>query len=208
MAMSIEELSDNMTLVLAKLAVNDAKTVGSLPPQSDAVKDTLVSRDGDADVSVRTIRFNHPSQSVVPEGSSMAFRVSSDADNYLRVGSHDAVVNWLGRVNDSDKLYGRTIQELKEEIRSGLVPSSITINGHRLDSNFSLTAADLGLGNTPNYPAVSGYNGQSTTLLATQKAVYDASFAPNLGPERKRLIMVGTTAVSGLGEEGQIYIQI
>ena len=138
----------------------------------------------------------------------MAFRVNPDDDQMLRTASRQALLNWMGRVVDSDKLFGKTLQEIREEVRSGLVYSSLTINGHRLDTSFNLTASDVGLGNVPNYPAVSGFNGQSTTLLATQKAAYDASFAPNLAADRKRKVTVGMVPVSGLGEEGEIYIQI
>ena len=208
MAMTIEELSDNMVLVLDKLRIGDSKSVGTFAPSKDSLPNTVAIRDVNSDVTVRSIRFNYPSQSVIPDGSSVAFRVNSDTDPMLRVASRSAVINWLGRVNDSDKLFGKTIQELREELRFGLVPTSTTINGHRLDSSFNLNAADVGLGNVPNYPAVSGVEGQSTTLLATQKAAYDASSAPNLEPERKRRVTFGTSPVSGLAEEGEIYIQI
>ncbi|RJK82754.1 pyocin knob domain-containing protein [Vibrio cholerae] len=68
------------------------------------------------------------------------------------------------------------------------------------------TAADVGLGSVPNYAATNSYEGTSTSLLATQRAAYDAAAAPRLEAERKRKITYGTTApAAAMGADGDIY---
>lgn len=80
-------------------------------------------------------------------------------------------------------------------------------NGQRVYSpNNKPTAGDVGLGNVPNYASTNSFNGTSTSLLATQKAVYDAAAAPLLESDRKRKITSGTAAPSG-GVDGDIYLQ-
>ena len=208
MAMTLQELSDNMELVLDAIKVGDAKTLGGLAAAGLNTPSTIPARDVNSDVSLRTIRTSIQSQSEVPQGSSMAFRINNGADNHLRFASKSAIIEWLGKVLDSDKFAGRTLSEVREELRYGLVPDSLTINNHRLDTNFSLNAADVGLGNVPNFAAVSGYDGASTSLLATQKAVFDAASAPKLAPERKRKITIGTLVPTSGMEDGEVFIQI
>ena len=206
MTMTLQELSDNMEIVLAKLKVNDSTTLQGLPLGSPYAPTSVPARDDTGDGFYRTIRTKYPSQSVIPKDASLAFRVDAEDNNYLRFASHPAVLEWLGTVKDSEALSGRTLSDLRQEVRFGLVPTSTTVNGHRLETSFYITAADIGLGNTPNFQAVSGLDGYSTSLLATQKAAYDAACAPRLEPERKRKVTVGKEVPLVPGEDGEIFI--
>lgn len=207
MTMTLQELSDNMEIVLASLKGGDSKTLMGLPASKAELPETIVERDGSGNITVRNIRTSQQSQSVIPAGSSMTFRVNNTTDNHNRYASRGAVLDWLGTVLDSSKFEGRTLPEVRNELRYGLVPCSLTINNHRLDSSFSLTPSDMGLGNLPNFAAVSGIEGQSTSLLATQKAVYDAACAPFLAGDRKRRVTISKDPPVLAGEDGEIYIQ-
>lgn len=169
------------------------------------VPDTIVNKDADGDIQVRMLRSAYPSQSAIPRGSSVAFRVNSGMDNFTRYGDVEALREFLGTVRDSEKLGGQTADKIKEDARSNLVPQSLTINKKRLEGPIEIDKYDVGLGNVPNYKETSSPAGTSTTLLATQRAAYEASAAPRLADERKRIIDISSSAPNSDANDG-IYI--
>ncbi|AHK11869.1 tail fiber protein [Vibrio phage CHOED] len=193
--------------------------IGALPAQGKAVDSdklagfevnyyvvpsTVVVRNANGDVNTRTINTTLQTQSEIGEDTAgIAFRLK---DGLLRFANKTGLINWLGRVNDSTRFLGKTLDEVKTETRAGLIPDTRTVNGKRLNANIVVTQGDVGLGNVANFGNTNSYAGTSTALYATQKAAYDAAAAPRLEAERKRKITHGTAAPSG-GADGDIYLQ-
>lgn len=167
----------------------------------------IVHYDAENDITVRMIHSTYPTQSAIPNGSGMSFRVNSTDDNLTRFATADAVKDFLGTMRDSTRLSGKTLDEVKFETRSNLVPVSQTINGYRLDKPVTLTAADFGLANVANYGNTSSPLGTSTTLYATQRCAYEASAAPRLADERKRIIDISEANPAPNAPDG-IYIKL
>jgi hypothetical protein len=174
-----------------------------------ATADSIPQRDVMGDITTRCFRSTYQTQSEIGnDDAGIAFRLASGTgDNYIRFVNKDGLHDWLGRVKDSTRFLGKTLDQVKTETRAGLVPDTITINNKRLNANISITAADVGLGNLPNYGHTNSYAGTSTALLATQKATYDAAAAPRLEAERKRKITKSSSAPSG-GSDGDLWIQL
>lgn len=168
---------------------------------------TLVNYDAQGDITVRMVHSTYQNQSMIPRGSAISFRVDSANDNLTRFATADAVKDFLGTMRDSTKLSGKTLDEVKFETRLNLVPNSLMINGYRLDGNINLTAGDFGLANVANYGNTSSPAGTSTTLYATQRCAYEASAAPRLADERKRIIDISELAPAPDAPDG-IYIKI
>lgn len=185
----------------------DSALLAGLTPTPNIASNTVAVRDANGDINTRLFKSTYQSQSDIAAEASLCFRVNNTTDTYMRFAPLDAVRNWLGRVNDSAMLGGKTVDQVKSEARAGLAVDSITINNKRINANITLGAADMELGNVANFGNTSLWNGQSTTLYATQKAVYDAASAPALGDARKRVITYGTDAPAGVVEEGWVYIQ-
>ncbi|ASV43639.1 tail fiber protein [Vibrio phage JSF12] len=192
----------------------DADKLDGYNSSLSADANTVAVRDGSGDIAVRLIRSEYPTQSEIGSADAgIAFRIASgssgSSDNYTRFVNKSGLVNWLGRVNDSTLFLGKTLDTVKSETRAGLVVDTVTVNGKRLNANVTITAADVGLGNVPNYAATNSYSGTSTSLLATQKAAYDAAAAPLLEAERKRKITYGTAAPSAAtGADGDVFFVI
>lgn len=165
--------------------------------------DDIVHHDSENDITVRMVHSTYPTQSMIPKGAGISFRVNSGDDNLTRFATDEAVKTFLGTMKDSTRLAGKTLDEVKFETRANLVPNSLTINGYRLDRPVTLSAADFGLGNVANYENTSSPAGTSTTLYATQRCAYEASAAPRLADNRKRIIDISeadpaTDAVDGI----------
>ncbi|WFZ78497.1 hypothetical protein MQM1_014 [Aeromonas phage vB_AsaP_MQM1] len=187
------------------VAADSSKLDGKLAT-SDSNINTVVVRDANGDSSFRTVKITYQSQSAIPEGASVGFRTNNTDDAFVRFVSKGGLVNWLGQVTDSNLFAGKTVDQVIATARLGLVSDAATVNGKSLSSPVVINASDVGLGNVANYGNTSGWNGQSTTLYATQKAVYDAAFAPALSTERKRRVFYGTRPV--IPEEGDVFIQL
>lgn len=189
-------------------AQNSQALDGALPSTAKA-PETVPVRDANSDIEVRSVRTSLQTQSTIGRASAgVAFRLAADDDNLLRFADKTAVINWLARVKDSEKLSGQSLDKIKEDTRAGLVPDSVTINEKRLTGPISLTAADVGLGLLANYGHTNSYTGTAENLYATQKAVYDAAAAPRLAEERKRKITFGTADPIAAGAvEGDIYLK-
>lgn len=186
----------------------DSEALEGHLPSTQVVPDTVPVRDPNGDIFARMFNTTHPSVNTAPlPTASLAFRVDSVSDSYIRFLSLTGVRDWLGRVKDSEQLEGKTLDTIKRETRRGFVQDTLKINGKPLDTDINLTADDVGLGELPNYAATSSYKGTSINLLATQKAVYDAAAAPLLEADRKRKITTGTVAPAD-GEDGDIYLQV
>lgn len=166
----------------------------------------IVYYDTDKDITVRMVHSTYATQSAIPKGSGISFRVNSDTDNLTRFADVGATKDFLGMVRDSYKLNGKTLDEVKFETRTNLVPNSLTINGYRLDGNITLSAGDFGLVNVANYGNTSSPTGTSTTLYATQRCAYEASAAPRLADNRKRIVDVSELDPDPTAPDG-IYIK-
>lgn len=163
---------------------------------------TLAKRDTNGDIEARMVKATYPSQTAIPLGSSVAFRVNSTEDNFLRTADVSALIKFLGRVNDSALLEGLTADQIRESTRKGLVLDTLTINNKTLQAPFSITKADVGLGDTPNYPATNSCVGTSTSLLASQRAAYNAASAPLLDDVQKRPIFITEDAPTVKSPDG------
>lgn len=168
-------------------------------------KPDLVVRDDEGDIDVRMVHSSYPTQSVIPEGAGISFRVNSKDDNLTRFADRDALIEFLATVKDSTRLSGKTFDEVKTEARKNLVLNTLTINKKPLNAPVELNAADVGLGNLPNYSETSSPSGTSTTLLATQRCAYEASSAPRLADERKRPMFYVNAAPAPDAPDG-IYV--
>lgn len=187
----------------------DADKLDGLDSSTGPAANTVACRDATGDLSARMFKSNYQTQSEIgADTAGIAFRMTHEtSDNYVRFVSKAGLKDWLGTMKDSTRFQGKTLDTVKAETRTGLVPDTITINNKRLNTPIAINAADVGLGNVPNYAATNSYKGTSTTLLATQKAVYDASAAPLLEADRKRKITKSTLAPSG-GSDGDLWIQL
>lgn len=192
--------------VLDKAA--DSALLNGHPQSQLGDSNTIAQRDASGDLTARMFRMKYPTQSSV--GSTTAgfcFRVNSTNDNFMRIVDRAGMLDWMGRVHDSTRFLGKTLDTVKAETRAGLIPDTRTVNGKRLNANIRISAADVGLGNVPNYASTNSPSGTSTTLLATQRAAYDASAAPRLADDRKRKITKSTNAPTG-GSNGDLWIQL
>lgn len=206
---TVQELNIRPADIGALGAANKAKDSERLEgmlPSSDNSPSTIPVRDEFGMCGFRSITLNYQSQSELPDGGSVAFRVNNVDDTMLRFVSRDGLVEWLGQVNDSYRFAGRTIDQVITSARVGLVADTATVNGKSLSGPVEITAADVGVGNVANYGNTSSCGGQSTTLYATQKAAYDASFAPALSDERKRRVFYTNKPLAP--EEGDIFIRL
>lgn len=190
----------------ATAQAKDSKLLDGSPKAIPPTAGSVAQRDSTADISARMFRSTYPTQTTATDAAGICFRTNSAADNHMRFINKDGMHNWLGRVKDSTLFLGKTLDTVKAESRAGLVPNTVTINGKRLNANQTITKGDVGLGNVPNYAHTNSYNGTSTSLLATQKAAYDAAAAPRLAADRRRKITTGTAAPTG-GTDGDIYLQ-
>lgn len=187
----------------------NAMTLDGFSPSTYHDPETIPARDANADIDVRSVRTTLQTQSEIGSNwAGIGFRLAADDDNLLRFADKTAVINWLGKVKDSEKLQGKSLDKIKEESRTGLVPDTITINEKRLTGPIELNAADIGLGLVSNYGNTNSYSGTAENLYATQKAVYDAAAAPRLEEDRKRKITHGTADPVPTGAvEGDIYLK-
>ena len=188
----------------ARAKAVDSEQLEGMSPSAAAAINTVVSRDSSGDSEFRMIKSTYQSQAVVPEGSSVAFRINNTDDSFVRFVSRGGLINWLGKVSDSNMFAGKTYDQMLTVARQGLIPDTATINGYSLAVPVNLTAADTGLGNVANYGNTSSCEGESTTLYATQKAVHDAARAPTLETERKRRVFYDNKPI--LPEEGDVFI--
>lgn len=176
-------------------------------PVGTNLENNLVQRDSLGDAEARLWKSKYPSQTEIPKGASLSFRVNTEDDYFIRFADRDAVVKYLGQALDSAKLEGKNLDEVRALSRNGVVLDTITINNKRLNQNINLNAADVGLGDVPNYPATNSAEGTSTSLLATQRSAYNAGSAPHLADDRKRKITVKQTEPTGSdGEDGDIWL--
>lgn len=182
---------------------------GEIPdkPVGTELENNIAIRDSDGDLEARRFKSTAYSQSAIPSGASLSFRVNPNDDNYIRFASRLAVVDWLQTVNDSYHLEGRTIDDITTLARQNVVLNDVTINKKPLTGPVELDAADVGLGNVPNYAATNSASGTSTSLLATQRAAYDAASAPLLADDRKRKITISNLQPSASdGTDGDIWL--
>lgn len=190
----------------ATAQAKDSSTLRTKRPTPDPIPTTIAERDKNGDISARLFKSSYPSQSEIPSGSSIGFRVNNTTDTVGRYASLDALKDFLGTVKDSTLFNGKTLATVKAEARAGLVADTRTVNGKRLNANIEITKGDVGLDNVPNYGATNSPSGTSTALLATQKAAYDASAAPRLDDDRKRKTTISDQDPTG-GSDGDIWLQ-
>lgn len=198
---------------IGALAVNDRAAnslkLNGLSRTTSPVANTVAQRDGSGDIQARLFRSTYPSTGGgIKSGAGICFRNDTSDDSYMRFISLAGMRGWLGRVNDSARLLGKTLDQVVAQARSGLVPNSRKINNKALTGNITLNKADVGLGKVADFSIIHSSRGNSQNLYASQAASYDAASAWRLEAERKRKITAGTAAPkSSMGVDGDVYIQ-
>lgn len=200
--------SDVGALPATGQAVNSAKLDGKSLTES-ATADTVVKRNSVGDVNARAFHSSKPTvPGPIADDSGICFRTNSTSDKMLRFVNKSGMLDWLGRVKDSTLFMGKTLDTIKSEIISTLVPKTRTVNKKPLSSDIEITKSDVNLGNVADYGITNSYSGTATNLYASQKAVYDAAAAPRLAFERQRYIHILPYEPSqGVGRNGDIWIQ-
>lgn len=186
----------------------DSKKLNGKVSEVGVVADSIVQRDVNGDIRARLYRssYNNQTTGSATAGAGICFRNDTDKDSFMRFLDKAGMLNWLGRVNDSSRLLGKTLDQVVAQARSGLVPTSRKVNNKPLSGNVTITKADVNLGNVANLAINHSSAGNSRNLYASQAAAYEAAAAPRLEANRKRLITQGTADPTG-GVDNDIYIQ-